>query len=75
MLMAALNLVHSETKEIEKEYADKEMDQALEEEMGDDINEVEECLEYIETIIKGANGMPQFESLRGYFPKQYEFTN
>ena len=26
MLMAALNLVHSETKEIEKEYADKEMD-------------------------------------------------
>ena len=37
--------------------------------MGDDINEVEECLEYIETIIKGANGMPQFESLRGYFPK------
>lgn len=29
--MAALNLVHTETKEIEKEYADKDMDEALEE--------------------------------------------
>ena len=31
MLAAVLNLIKTETKEIEKEYADKDMDEALQE--------------------------------------------
>lgn len=60
---------------MEKEYADKEMDEALEEEMGEEIDEIEECLEFIEKIIKNANGIQQFEALKSYFPKEYEFEN
>ena len=41
MMAAVLNLVKSETKEIEKEYADKEMDEAVQEEMDELVEEVE----------------------------------
>lgn len=40
MMQAVLVLVKNLTSEIEKSYADKEMDEALEEEMGDEISEV-----------------------------------
>lgn len=42
MMMAALSLVKSESKEIQKEYTDKDMDEALQEEMGEQMEEVEE---------------------------------
>lgn len=42
MLAAVLNLVRSETKEIEKDYADKDMDEAEQEEMDAEVEEVEE---------------------------------
>ena len=31
-------------------------------------------LEYVEDIINKAKGIPAFEALRQYFPKEYEFT-
>ena len=49
------------------------MDEALQEEMGEQMEEVEESLEYIEKIIKMANGMPAFEQLKAHFPSDYQF--
>ena len=42
MMAAVLNLVRMETKEVEKEYADKEMDEVMQEQMDEEIEEVEE---------------------------------
>lgn len=47
MLTAVLTLIKNETAEVEKEYADKEMDEALQEEMGDEISEIEEVLNFL----------------------------
>jgi hypothetical protein len=42
MMMAVLTMVSSASREVEKQYAEMEMDEALEEEMGDHISEIEE---------------------------------
>jgi fatty acid desaturase len=47
MLTAVLTLIKNETADVEKEYADKEMDEALQEEMGDEISEIEEVLNFL----------------------------